>query len=149
MASRIASRGPLGPKAAKAPKKPAKALRRSKPLPRPQKPIKARRKARSATARRHIEAVKGLPCACCGASGPSDAHHAICDRYSQRKAPDAFCVPLCKAHHQDGPGAIHADKTAWVELWGPDWAFLPKVYADLGKPLPKAVSDFIKERTNV
>lgn len=146
MASRIASRGPMGQKTEKAPKKPRKPIARSKPLPRPTKPIKPRAKARSAALQRHIEAVKALPCVICGAPGPSDAHHAICDRFSQRKAPDTFCVPLCKAHHQDSPEAIHADKTAWVERWGPDWSYLPRVYAALGKPIPEEVTTFIKER---
>lgn len=146
MAFRIASRGPMGQKAEKAPKKPRKAIPRRKPLPRPMKPIKTRAKTRSAAARRHIEAVKCLPCVICGAPGPSDAHHSICDRFSQRKAPDTFCIPLCKAHHQNGPDAIHQDKAAWVARWGADWAYLPEVYAALGKPVPANVLNFIKER---
>lgn len=148
MAVRIPSRGPLGQKAGKAPKRPAKGLSRSAPMPRAQKPIKARSKAKPVAAQRHIEAVKLLPCAICGAPGPSDAHHAICDRHSQRRAPDSFCIPLCKSHHQVGPEAIHQNKTEWVDRWGPDWAFLPRVYEALGKPIPEEVTAFIKERTD-
>jgi len=78
-------------------------------------------------ARAHLARVKSLPCVVCRKPGPSDAHHVICDRYGQRKASDFETIPLCKAHHQDGPEAIHNGKASWVEKHGPDHGFLPLV----------------------
>lgn len=114
-----------------------------KPL-RQKTPMKAKAKRRPRADARHIEAVKLLPCAVCGAQGPSDAHHSISKRYSQRRAPDAFCIPLCKRHHQDGPEAIHEDKAAWEARHGYDFTFLPEVYRLLGKPIPPAVTKFLE-----
>lgn len=90
-----------------------------------QKPPKPERG--TAKARAHIAAVKSLPCVICRKHGPSDAHHIICDRYGQRKASDLDVIPLCKAHHQDGPEAIHNGKASWVEKHGPDHSYLPLV----------------------
>lgn len=82
----------------------------------------------TAKARAHIARVKSLPCVICNKPGPSDAHHVICDRYGQNKASDFDVIPLCKAHHQDGPEAIHNGKASWVEKHGPDHAYLEKVW---------------------
>lgn len=71
--------------------------------------------------------VKQLPCVICKAPPPSDAHHCIHDRHGQRKAPDAETIPLCKAHHQDGPDAIHNGKRTWREKYGPDHSYLKEV----------------------
>jgi hypothetical protein len=81
----------------------------------------------TAKARAHIARVKQLPCVICRKPGPSDAHHVICDRYGTRKASDFEVIPLCKAHHQDGPEAIHNGKASWVEKHGPDHEFLEAV----------------------
>ena len=75
-------------------------------------------------ARAHIAAVKSLPCVICLRPGPSDAHHVICNRYGQGKVSDFDVIPLCKAHHQDGPEAIHNGKASWVDKHGPDWMYL-------------------------
>ena len=77
--------------------------------------------------------VKQLPCAVCHKPGPSDAHHVIHGRYGMRKAPDKATIPLCKAHHQDGPEAIHNGKATWMEKHGPDYSYLPWVEAQLGE----------------
>lgn len=89
-----------------------------------QKPEKCRLTA--SQHRSHLEAVKGLPCAVCGAPGPSDAHHVICGRYGTRKPCDCNVIPLCKAHHQDGPEAIHNGKHTWVQRFGNDYDYLPR-----------------------
>lgn len=78
-------------------------------------------------ARVHIAAVKSLPCVICRRPGPSDAHHVICDRFGTSKASDFDVIPLCKAHHQDGPEAIHNGKSSWVKKHGPDHGYLPLV----------------------
>lgn len=77
--------------------------------------------------RKHIEAVKALPCIVCDTPPPSDAHHVICGRYGQRRAGDDETIPLCKRHHQWGPEAIHENKRAWVERHGPDHGYLDEV----------------------
>jgi len=81
----------------------------------------------TAKARAHMARVKQLPCVICGKPGPSDVHHVICDRYGTNKASDFDTIPLCKAHHQDGPEAIHNGKASWVAKHGPDHGFLPLV----------------------
>jgi hypothetical protein len=86
----------------------------------------------TAKARAHIARVKSLPCVICLKPGPSDAHHVICNRYGQRKASDFDVIPLCKAHHQDGPDAIHNGKASWVEKYGPDYEYLETVKIWLG-----------------
>ena len=63
------ARGPLGQKAAKAKKDPAR-----------------------------LAAVAKLPCVICGAYNVQ-VHHCISGRYSQRKAPDSMTISLCWNHH--------------------------------------------------
>ena len=78
-------------------------------------------------AKEHLRRVKMFPCVICGKHGPSDAHHVICDRYGTNKESDFDVIPLCKAHHQDGPEAIHNGKRSWVEKHGPDHGYLDTV----------------------
>lgn len=68
----------------------------------------------------YLNFVKQMPCCICGRPGPSDAHHPICERWSQEKAPDRDAIPLCKKHHQWGPDAIHNGKESWVAKYGSD-----------------------------
>lgn len=77
-----------------------------------------------AEGKEYIGYVKRLPCCICGASPPSDAHHPISGRYGTRKAPDASVIPLCKAHHQWGPEAIHNGKSGWEARHGPDTDYI-------------------------
>jgi hypothetical protein len=95
--------------------------------PIPPKPEKAKRDPD------RLARVKQLPCVICGAPPPSDAHHCIGGRYSQRKAPDSMTIPLCKADHQDGPYAIHNDKAGWEARNGKDTDYLAEVDAMLAK----------------
>nr|WP_234967671.1 hypothetical protein [Pontibaca methylaminivorans] len=59
---------------------------------------------------------------------PTAAHHVICGRYGQRKTPDTSAIPLCEGHHQGQWDttklAIHRDRSAWVEAYGPDTDFV-------------------------
>ena len=96
------------------------------------RPVSAKRRAYRSSkegqdALDHMRRVKMLPCVICGSPPPNDAHHVICDRYGTRKASDLEVIPLCKAHHQDGPEAIHNGKASWVAKHGPDHGFLPLV----------------------
>ena len=72
----------------------------------------------------YIGLVKQLPCAVCGAAGPSDAHHVFHGRYGTRRASDFDVIPLCKRHHQDGPEAIHNIKETWAARHGPDYSYI-------------------------
>jgi hypothetical protein len=56
--------------------------------------------------RRHLAAVKEMPCGVCGAAGPSDAHHIEQGR-------QFLCIPLCKDCHQGSHNGIHGRKSIW------------------------------------
>ena len=56
--------------------------------------------------RKHIEAVKSLPCSVCDAAGPSDAHHID-------QSNPWTCVALCKSCHQDPHNGWHGRKAMW------------------------------------
>ena len=95
----------------------------------PLRKVSAKRKAHRASKAgkdgiEYMSKVKMLPCAICGAPPPNDAHHVIHDRYSSRKASDFDTIPLCKAHHQNGPDAIHNGKETWREKYGPDHSYI-------------------------
>lgn len=56
--------------------------------------------------RRHLAAVKELPCSICDEPGPSDAHHIKQHR-------QYTCVALCKECHQGSTMGWHGEKVAW------------------------------------
>lgn len=116
-------KGALGQKQLKPPKKPRK------PIP----PISAKKRRQKAAEKAHgawdhMQAVKGLPCACCGAYAPSYAHHVTGD---SKPRSDFRVIPLCYACHQ-GPDGYHMAKASWVDRYGPDYEFLPWVDKMLG-----------------
>jgi len=121
-------------------KTPGKPLRRT-PFTSKTKPMKKVSKAKAdyrasdegKAARKYVGMVKQLPCAVCGAPGPSDAHHVIHDRYGSRKSSDFDVVPLCKLHHQDGPDAIHNGKESWREKYGPDHGLIEQTRKRVGE----------------
>ncbi len=87
--------------------------------------------------------VKGMGCIICEEFGepqmsPTDAHHPICDRYSQVRTPDAFATPFCDGHHQQKwdatKTAIHSQRAEFVEKYGPDHAYINIVRRKLGEP---------------
>lgn len=57
--------------------------------------------------------VKELPCAVCGAHGPSDAHHILEGRTPGRKSPDLCTIPLCRDCHQGSRNGIHGRRVMW------------------------------------
>lgn len=108
--------------------KPPLGLKQDRPRePKTRKAIKAKPQRISAADRAHLAAVAALPCVICWKPGPSEVHHVICGRYSQRRAPHTQTIPLCAECHRIGPNAIHENKTAWVERNGADHEFLPLV----------------------
>jgi hypothetical protein len=56
--------------------------------------------------RRHLAAVKEMPCGVCGAAGPSDAHHI-------EQGLQFTCIPLCKDCHTGSHNGIHGRKAIW------------------------------------
>lgn len=77
----------------------------------------------------YLQKVRELPCCICEAFGfpqttPTEAHHPICERHSNEKAPDREAIPLCDGHHQGDfdttKTAIHRDRALWVEWFGSD-----------------------------
>ncbi len=60
----------------------------------------------TARQRRHLAAIKELPCGVCGACPPSDAHHI--EQHLQY-----LCVPLCKDCHQGSFNGIHGQRRIW------------------------------------
>lgn len=56
--------------------------------------------------RKHLAAVKELPCGVCGAAGLSDAHHI-------EQGLQYICIPLCKDCHQGSFNGIHGQKRIW------------------------------------
>jgi hypothetical protein len=73
--------------------------------------------------------VKALPCICCRAPPPSDAHHVNGDG---KPRSDWRVIPLCYNCHR-GPHGYHAAKRSWVARFGPDYEMLPLVEALLRK----------------
>ena len=63
----------------------------------------------TAKERRHLAAVKEMPCGVCDATGPSDAHHIV-----QHK--QFLCIPLCKDCHQGSFNGIHGQQRIWKVL---------------------------------
>ncbi|PUE21843.1 hypothetical protein B9Z43_01285 [Limnohabitans sp. MMS-10A-192] len=57
--------------------------------------------------RRHIEAVKALPCSVCDANGPCDAHEIKQGQWFS-------AVALCKECHQGPLMGWHGQKRAWA-----------------------------------
>ena len=109
--------------------KPHKAERIEPEPPRKTIPkISARKRAYKATERalgawEHMAAVKALPCICCGAVGPSEAHHVLDDKQPRS---DFRVIPLCTACHR-GPHGYHTAKKSWRAKYGRDCDLLPEV----------------------
>lgn len=82
---------------------------------------------------KHLEKIRSRRCIICTTFGevqlsPTAAHHCIHDRFGTRKASDSEAIPLCEGHHQGlwdtSKLAIHKDKKAWRDKYGPDWSYL-------------------------
>jgi hypothetical protein len=62
-------------------------------------------RAMTVAERAHLARVKSLPCAVCGQTGPSDAHHI-------KQGQHWTAVALCRDCHQ-GRCGWHGDKSLW------------------------------------
>ena len=114
----LAGRGPLGPKA------PKEARQTRKPIPtKSAKKLATEAAERALGAWEHMAQVKALPCICCGAVSPSEAHHVTGDKMPRS---DFRVIPLCYACHR-GPEGYHNAKRAWVKRHGPDYMLLDAV----------------------
>ena len=78
---------------------------------------------RALGASEHMAWVKSLPCICCGAVAPSEAHHVTGDKMPRS---DFRVIPLCYACHRGAEG-YHNAKRAWVKRHGPDYMLLDAV----------------------
>ncbi len=56
--------------------------------------------------RKHVDAVKQMPCAVCGQSGPSDAHEIEQGKWF-------LSIPLCRDDHQGSKNGIHGERLRW------------------------------------
>jgi hypothetical protein len=91
----------------------------------------------------YIARIHNLPCCICQAFGevqtsPTQAHHTICGRYSQKRTPDKQAIPLCEGHHtglmDTSKLAIHKAKKTWVNKYGADTDYIAATQdAILGK----------------
>ena len=116
--SNLAGKPPLGQKTGKPAQQPRK------PIPRMSAKKRAHKAAeRALGASEHMEWVKGLPCICCGAVAPSEAHHVTGDKMPRS---DFRVIPLCYACHRGAEG-YHNAKRAWVKRHGPDYMLLDAV----------------------
>lgn len=114
----LAGRGPIGLKTGKPAKRPRK------PIPRMSAKKRAHKAAeRALGASEHMAWVKSLPCICCGAVAPSEAHHVTGDKMPRS---DFRVIPLCYACHRGAEG-YHNAKRAWVKRHGPDYMLLDAV----------------------
>jgi hypothetical protein len=66
----------------------------------------------------YLAQVRQLPCVCCQRF-PSEAHHPISGRFSQRKAPDRDAIPLCNRCHR----LRHSHPEMWERAYGDDRAY--------------------------
>ena len=65
------------------------------------------KKAPTAAERRHIAAVKSLPCSVCDAPGPSDCHEI-------KQGQWYTSVALCQSCHTGSVMGIHGQKRIWA-----------------------------------
>lgn len=104
-------------------------IRRTPLRPQSPKRVAYRRSEAGKAGLAHMLRVKGLPCVCCGAPPPSDAHHC---RSGGMARDDFKTISLCYEDHR-GPKGYHADKANWEAKHGPDYGFLPRVAAMLAE----------------
>lgn len=65
------------------------------------------KRAPTAAERRHIERIKALPCACCDAPGPSEAHEI-------EQGDWWTSIPLCPDCHRGPILGLHGQRRAWA-----------------------------------
>jgi hypothetical protein len=58
---------------------------------------------------------------------PTQAHHPIHDRFSNRKVEDSLSIPLCEGHHigffDTSKVAIHREPLTWRMKYGVDYGY--------------------------
>lgn len=89
----------------------------------------------------HLARVARLTCCICDAFGMhqtsnTQVHHVFHGRYATDRAPDHMTIPLCEGHHlgmfDTSKLAIHRDKAAWAEAYGPDHEWVAPTLDRLG-----------------
>lgn len=74
----------------------------------------------AAQKRWHDLLVREIGCPCCVADGHGFNDYCSVHHIDGRTKPDAhwLVIPLCAAHHQHSPLAVHVNKTRWERLYG-------------------------------
>ena len=67
------------------------------------------KKAMTVAERDHVTRIKGMDCAVCGASGPSEAHEIEQGFWH-------LAVPLCQDCHRGSHNGLHGQKRIWSVL---------------------------------
>lgn len=60
-------------------------------------------------AKKHLDRIAQLPCACCGVTGVH-VHHLREGQGMSQRASDFLTIPLCPDCHQ-GPNGVHGDRS--------------------------------------
>lgn len=82
--------------------------------------MKRKKTVKLAAEKRHHDRIAQLPCCVCGRHGVQ-VHHVISDGYKRITRDHRFVLPLCPAHHNDGPDAVHRhDAAVWNARHGID-----------------------------
>ncbi len=68
------------------------------------------KKSLTASEKKHLEAIKRLPCGVCGDQNISHAHHI---KDGDRRVSHYATIPLCYICHQDNHNGIHGAKAMW------------------------------------
>lgn len=64
------------------------------------------KKSMTSKERNHVEAIKGMPCAICGADPMSEAHEIEQGKWF-------LSVPLCADCHRGSKNGIHGQRNIW------------------------------------
>lgn len=74
--------------------------------------------------RKLLDAIKTLPCQCCGAAAPSDPAHSNQSCHGKgksKKASDVFVAALCRNCHSAVDQGSHLTQDERVAIWTAAW----------------------------
>lgn len=89
----------------------------------------------NAAERRHLAAVKELPCGVCEQPGPSEAHH-IEQEFQY------LCIPLCPDCHRGAFNGLHGQRRIWKVLKKTEQSVLNDTIRRLTMPEPHKESSW-------
>lgn len=71
-----------------------------------------------------LDAIKTLPCQCCGAAAPSDPAHSNQAAHGKGKgikASDVFVAAMCRVCHRMVDQGSHLTRAERLAIWTPAW----------------------------